>query len=117
MEHELPWRAHVEHVETDAQPGLSKDEMIARAHWARGAFDQRGPGPLRQLARVREQVPDALGGSEENVSCTDFHRSASLSPYFVDTCSAPGASTTEVAPWPSARGARRRHSTRTAVRY
>src|SRR5205085_10545263 len=64
MEHELPRRAHVEHVETDAQPAGSKDEMIAHAHWARGAFDQLGTGPLRQSARVREQVPNALGGGE-----------------------------------------------------
>src|SRR5207302_8480456 len=52
------------------------------AHWARGAFDQLGPGPLRQFARVREQVPNALGGGEEDVGRTDFHRSVSLTPYY-----------------------------------
>src|SRR5437588_12332861 len=56
--------------------------MIAHAHWARGAFDQLGPGPLRQFARVREQVPNALGGGEEDVGRTDFHRSVSLTPYY-----------------------------------
>src|SRR5260221_13004192 len=52
--------------------------MIAHAHWARGAFDQFGTGPLRHFARVREQVPNALGGGEEGVGRTDFHRSVSL---------------------------------------
>jgi hypothetical protein len=80
VEHELPRRTHVEHVESDAQPGGSKDEMIARAHWARGAFDQLCPGPFRQFARVREQLPNALGGGEEDVGRTDFHRCASLPP-------------------------------------
>ena len=56
--------------------------MNAHAHWARGAFDQLGPGPLRQFARVREQVPNALGGGEEDVGRTDFHRSVSLTPYY-----------------------------------
>src|SRR3954466_2162135 len=55
--------------------------MIAHAHWARGAFDQLEPGPLRQFARVREQVPNALGGGEDDVGRTDFHPTASLSPY------------------------------------
>ena len=86
MEHELPRRAHVEHVESDAQPAGSKDEMIARAHWARGAFDQLGPGPFRQFARFREQVPNALGRDEEDVGRTDFHRSVSLTPYFYERC-------------------------------
>jgi hypothetical protein len=54
IEHELPRRTDVEHVESDAKHAGSKYEMIARSHWARGAFDQRGPGPLRQFARVRE---------------------------------------------------------------
>ncbi len=75
---ELPRRTHVEHVERDAQRAGSQDEMIARAHWARWTFDQLGPGPLRQFARVREQVPNALGGGEEDVGRTDFHRSVSL---------------------------------------
>ena len=78
IERELPRRTHVEHVERDAQRAGSKDEMIARAHWARGAFDQLGPGPLRQFARVREQVPNALGGGEDDVGRTDFHTTVSL---------------------------------------
>jgi hypothetical protein len=82
IEHELPRRTHVEHVEGDVQHADSKDEMIARAHWARGALDQLGSGPLRQFARVREQVPNALGGGEEDVGRTDFHKSASLTPYY-----------------------------------
>jgi hypothetical protein len=80
IEHELPRRANVEHVESDAQHAGSKCEMIARAHWARGAFDQLGPGPLRQFARVREQVPNALGGGEEDLGLTDFHTTVSLTP-------------------------------------
>ncbi len=82
IERELPRRTHVEHVESDAQPEGSKDEMIARAHWARGAFDQLEPGPLRQFARVRKQEPNALGGGEEDLGRTDFHRSVSLTPYY-----------------------------------
>jgi hypothetical protein len=82
IDRELPHGAHVEHVESDAQYASAKDEMIACAHWARGAFHQPGPGPLRQLARVREQVPNALGGGEEDFSRTDFHRSVSLTPYY-----------------------------------
>jgi hypothetical protein len=82
FERELPRRTHVEHVERDAQPTGSKNDMIARAHWARGAFDQLGPGPLRQFARVREQVPNALGGGEDDVGRTDFHTTVSLTPYF-----------------------------------
>ena len=82
IERELPRRTHVEHVEKDAQSEGSKDEMIARAHWARGAFDQLEPGPLRQFARVRKQEPNALGGGEEDLGRTDFHRSVSLTPYY-----------------------------------
>ena len=78
IERELPQRTHVEHVEGDAQHAGAKDEMIAHAQRARGDFDQLGSGPLRQFARVREQVPNALGGSEENVGRTDFHQKVSL---------------------------------------
>jgi len=78
IERELPRRTHVEHVESDAQPAGSKGEMIAGAHWARGAFDQRGAGPLRQFAWVREQVPNALGRGEKDLGRTDFHGSVSL---------------------------------------
>src|SRR3954452_20991368 len=46
FERELPRRTHVEHVERDAQHAESKGQMIARAHWARRAFDQLEPGPL-----------------------------------------------------------------------
>jgi hypothetical protein len=74
IERELPRRTHVEHVESDAQHAGPKDEMIAGADWVRGAFDQLGPGPLSQLARVREQVPNAFGGGEEDFGRTDFHR-------------------------------------------
>jgi hypothetical protein len=41
--------------------------MIAHAHRAGGAFDQLGAGPLRQFARIREQVPNALGGGEDDL--------------------------------------------------
>jgi hypothetical protein len=82
IERELPRWAHVEHVERDAQRAGSKDDMIALAHWARGAFDQLHPGPLRQFARVREQVPNALGGGEDDVGRTDFHTTVSLTPYY-----------------------------------
>jgi hypothetical protein len=84
IERELPRRTHVEHVERDAQPADSKGEMIARAHCARGAYDQLEPGPLRQFARVREETPDALGGGENDVGRTNFHTTASLSPYYPD---------------------------------
>src|SRR5882724_6349371 len=84
FERELPRRTHVEHVERGAQHAESKGEMIARAHWARGAFDQLEPGPLRQFARVRKQEPNALGGGEEDRGRTDFHRSVSLTPYYAD---------------------------------
>ena len=82
IERELPQWAHVEDVERDAQRAGSKDDMIALAHWARGAFDQLHPGPLRQFARVREQVPNALGGGEDDVGRTDFHTTVSLTPYY-----------------------------------
>jgi hypothetical protein len=36
---------------------------------------------LRQFARVREQVPNALGGGEDDVGRTDFHTTVSLTPY------------------------------------
>lgn len=78
IERELPRRTHVEHVESDAQPEGSKNETIARAHWAREAFDQLEPGPLRQFARVCKQEPNALGGGEEDLGRADFHRSVSL---------------------------------------
>jgi hypothetical protein len=82
IERELPRWTHVEHVERDAQRTGSKDDMIARAHWPRGAFDHPGPGPLRQFARIREQVPNALGGGEDDVGRTDFHTTVSLTPYY-----------------------------------
>ena len=82
IERELPRWTHVEHVERDAQRAGSKDDMIARAHWPRGAFDHPGPGPLRQFARIREQVPNALGGGEDDVGRTDFHTTVSLTPYY-----------------------------------
>src|SRR5712691_3469269 len=56
--------------------------MRAGTHRARGAFDQLEPGPVRQFARVRKQEPNALGGGEEDLGRTDFHRSVSLTPYY-----------------------------------
>lgn len=78
IEYQLPRGTHIEHVEGDVQHAGPKDEMIARAHWGDVTSDQLGPGPLRQSARVREQVPDALGGGEEDVGWTDFHKSMSV---------------------------------------
>jgi hypothetical protein len=84
LERELPRRTHVEYVESDAQHAESKGEMIARAHWACGALDQLEPGPLRQFARVREEVPNALGGGANDVGRTNFHTTVSLTPYYTD---------------------------------
>src|SRR5262245_47010223 len=56
--------------------------MIARAHWARGTFDQLEAGPLRQFARVREQVPNVLDRGEDDVRRTDFHTTVSLTRYY-----------------------------------
>ena len=78
IERELAQRTHVEHVDGDSEHAGSKDETIARAHGGRGTCDQRGSGPLRQFARIREQVPDPLGRGEEDISRTDFHGSVSL---------------------------------------
>jgi hypothetical protein len=54
-EHELPRRTHVEHVETDAQHAGSKDDMIARAHWARGGGIRTGrcAPPISWIRRCR----------------------------------------------------------------
>ena len=70
--------------------------MIAHAHWARGAFDQLGPGPLRQFARVREQVPNALGGGEEDVAHTfstagSYNVTFTYDPGYEDACYNPYA--------------------------
>jgi hypothetical protein len=101
IEHELPRRTHVEHVERDSQHAESKGEMIARAHCARGTFDQLEPGPLRQFARVREEVPDALGGGENDVGRTHFHTTASLY-HWVAPRRAWAPSSCEISTWTSA---------------
>lgn len=81
---EISRRTHIDHVENDAQPAASKDEMIACAHWARGPFDQLEPGPLHQFARVREQMKNALGGGEDDVGRTDFHTTVSLTSWHTE---------------------------------
>jgi hypothetical protein len=73
IQSELQPRTHVEHVEPDAQPAEYEDDMITRAHWARRAFDQLKPGPLRQFARIGEQLPNALCGGEDDVGRTNLH--------------------------------------------
>ena len=77
IKYELLRRTHVEYVDHNPEHARSKGEVIARAYGTRGRFDQRGSGPLRQSARVGEQVPNALSGRADHIGRADIHSTQS----------------------------------------
>jgi len=68
----------IQNLKVNAQPALPQDETIASTHWTLGTFVQLSSRPLRQLARVREQVPYTLHWHLDDFGGTYFHREFSL---------------------------------------
>jgi len=63
----------LQNLKANAHASLPQDETIARAHWTLGTCVQLSSRPLRQLARIREQVPYTLHWCVDDFSWAYFH--------------------------------------------
>jgi len=64
----------IQNLKVNAHPALPQDETIANTQWTLWTFVQLSSRPLRQLARVREQVPHTLHWRLDDFGWTYFHR-------------------------------------------
>jgi hypothetical protein len=88
--HDAKWQLHIQvevlqglcihNLKANAHPALLEDETIAGTHWTLGTFVQLGSRPLRQLARIREQMPYTPHGRLDDFGWAYFHREFSLFP-------------------------------------
>jgi hypothetical protein len=86
--HNAKWQLHIQvevlkriciqNLKANPHPALPQDETIAGTHRTLRTLLQLSSRPLRQLARIREQVPQTLHRYVNDFGWTYFHREFSL---------------------------------------